>query len=209
MLGRKDEAEAAFAEAHERAIELGSRWKAANVGMYYGGALLLIDDARGAESRLRPATEILQAMGERRMFSTAVALLAEALFRLSEHEQAMLATMLSEESTAADDFASQMLWMGVRAKILAMRGEFDEAEHLASQALAIARRTDFVNMIGDAHMDSAFVLRRQGAVSRAQASAREALRLYERKKNGPSQQRALRFLDELSRTIVKTSPSGP
>jgi ATP/maltotriose-dependent transcriptional regulator MalT len=90
-----------------------------------------------------------------------------------------------------------------------MRGEFDEAEHLASQALAIARRTDFVNMIGDAHMDSAFVLRRQGAVSRAQASAREALRLYERKKNGPSQQRALRFLDELSRTIVKTSPSGP
>jgi tetratricopeptide (TPR) repeat protein len=209
MLGRQDEAEAAFVEAHERAIELGSRWKAANVGMYYGGALLLIDDARGAESRLRPATEILQAMGERRMFSTAVALLAEALFRLSEHEQAMLATMLSEESTAADDFASQMLWMGVRAKILAVRGEFDEAEHLAEEALAVAHRTDFVNMMGDAHMDFAFVLRRQGAISRAQTSAREALHLYERKQNDPSQRRARRFLDELSPAMGKTGKTSP
>jgi ATP/maltotriose-dependent transcriptional regulator MalT len=166
--------------------------------MYYGGALLLIDDARGAESRLRPATEILQAMGERRMFSTAVALLAEALFRLSEHEQAMLATMLSEESTAADDFASQMLWMGVRAKILAVRGEFDEAEHLAQEALAVAHRTDFVNMMGDAHMDLAFVLRRHGEAPGAQAAANEALRLYEQKQNEPSRRRAIRVLDELA-----------
>jgi Flp pilus assembly protein TadD len=110
----------------------------------------------------------------------------------------MLATMLSEESTAADDFASQMLWMGVRGKILALRGEFDEAEHLASQALAIAHRTDFVNMIGDAHMDLAFVLIHHGDTSGAQAAASEALRLYELKQNDPSRRRAIRVLGELS-----------
>jgi Flp pilus assembly protein TadD len=109
--------------------------------------------------------------------------------------------MLSEESTAADDFASQMLWMGVRAKIMAMRGEFEEAEHLAEEALAVAHRTDFVNMIGDAHMDLAFVLRRHGDASGAQAAANEALRLYEQKQNEPSRRRAIRILGELAPAI--------
>jgi ATP/maltotriose-dependent transcriptional regulator MalT len=165
--------------------------------MYHGGALLIVDDPVTAERVLRPVTETLQGMGERRMFSTAVALLAESLFRLGEHEQAMLATMLSEDSTAADDSASQMLWRSVRAKVLAIRGELEEADRLILEALTIADKTDFVNMIGDAHLDAAFVYRATGKPTEASTAAREALACYTRKENRASCRRARRFIDAL------------
>ncbi len=57
----------------------------------------------------------------------------------------------SEAATAADDLASQMDWRGVRAKILALRGEHRRAEALARTAVAFAEETDLLNMAGDAH----------------------------------------------------------
>jgi hypothetical protein len=41
-------------------------------------------------------------------------------------------------------------WRGPRAKVLAARGERDEAERLAREAVELAERTDFLNLRGDA-----------------------------------------------------------
>ncbi len=195
MLNERADAERVFDEAHERAREIGGAWKAANVGMYHGAALLTLDDAKAAEEVLRPTIEALQSMGERRMFSTAVALLAEALFRQGDYEQAMLATMLSEDATASDDLASQMAWMSVRAKILAVRGETDAAGELAGRAVAVAEQTDLVNMIADVHLDHAFVLGQMGRSEEAARAAQRALELYRRKGNIASAERASAILD--------------
>jgi DNA-binding SARP family transcriptional activator len=197
MLGQHERAVEAFEEAHERAREIGSIWKAANVGMYHGGAMLIADDPKAAEHALRHAVERLQAMGERWLLSTAAGLLAEALFRQGDFEQAMLATIVSEQATAPDDVASQMLWLSVRAKVLAVRGELAEADHLAREATRVATATDYVNMVGDVHLDLAFVLSRAGKLDEAAAAATTAAQLFGLKENVPSAGRAQEIANEL------------
>src|SRR3990172_5263102 len=76
--------------------------------------------------------------GAEREFSTAIALLAEALYRQGKLDEAMLATLASEGSTAPDDLASQMAWRGVRAKVLAAPGDLREAESLGRSAVGFA-----------------------------------------------------------------------
>jgi DNA-binding SARP family transcriptional activator len=190
MLGDDERAREVFEQAHDRARELGGTWKEANVAMYHGGAMLIADDAKAAEQALRSAVESLQAMGERGLLSSAAGLLAEALFRQGDYEQAMLATMLSEDATAPDDATAETVWLGVRAKILAVRGDTADAESLARRAVAVAATTDFVNMIGDGHLDLAFVLARAGKLEEAIEAAEAAADLFAKKQNRPSFARA-------------------
>lgn len=197
MLGDQDRALEIFEQAHDRAREVGSIWKAANVGMHHGGAMLIADDPKAAERALRPAVETLQAMGEHGLLSTAAGLLAEALFRQGDFEQAMLATIVSEEASAPDDPGSRMLWLSVRAKVLAVRGELDEAERLARDATQVAVATDLVNMVGDVHLDLAFVLSRAGKLDEASAAAATAARLFSSKENAPSAARAQEIVNAL------------
>jgi DNA-binding SARP family transcriptional activator len=190
MLGQHERVVEVFEEAHERAREIGSKWKAANVWMLQGAAMLIADDPKTAENALRRAVESLELMGERSLLSTAAGLLAEALFRQGDFEQAMLATIVSEQATSHDDVASQMLWLSVRAKVLAVRGELREAEHLARDATQVAMATDYVNMVGDVHLDLAFVLSRAGKLEEAAAAATTAAQLFGSKQNLPRAGRA-------------------
>jgi ATP/maltotriose-dependent transcriptional regulator MalT len=136
-------------------------------------------------------------MGERSLLSTAAGLLAEALFRQGDFEQAMLATVVSEQATSPDDVASQMLWLSVRAKVLAVRGELAEAEHLAREATQVAMATDYVNMVGDVHLDLAFVLSRAGKLDEAASAATTAAQLFGSKQNLPRAGRAQEIANEL------------
>lgn len=188
--GDLEQAAATFSDALRRAHELGAGWKIASINMHRGAALLVADDPVGAEEALRPAVEQLQSMGERSMMSTAVALLAEALFRLDRLDEAMLATIVSEGATAPDDLASQMAWRGVRAKVLAARGDIREAERLAREGAAFADESDLLNMAADAHLDLAAVLRTAGRAAEAAEEAARAMNLYERKGNRVSLDRA-------------------
>ncbi len=208
MLGRFDEARKLLEEALERGHDLGVEWKAASISMGYAGMLLLADDPPGAEAIVRPAVEALQRMGERSLMSSAAALLAEALYRQGKHDEAMLATLMSEEATAEDDVASQIEWRGVRAKVLAVRGELGEAERVAREGVAHGERTDFLNLRGDAHMALGTVLETAGRSLEAASEIEEAVRLFQRKGNVVSAAHAEAALAGLLHGSAEQLPGG-
>jgi tetratricopeptide (TPR) repeat protein len=136
-------------------------------------------------------------MGEQSMMSTAVAMLGEALYRQGRLDEAMLATVASEAATAEDDLASQMAWRGVRAKILAARGEHRQAEALARSAVTFADQTDLLSLAGDAYLDLATVLTQGGRSEEAERAFNTALDLYGGKGNRTAAARAERLLERL------------
>ncbi len=74
-----------------------------------------------------------------------------------------------------------MLWRQARGKLLARRGEFQEGERLAREAVALAEETDMLNAHADALIDLAEVLALAGQDARAELG--QALALYEGKGN--------------------------
>jgi hypothetical protein len=77
----------------------------------------------------------------------------------------------------------------VRAKVLAHRGDLDEAEPLARRAVALADETDFPNLRGDARLNLAEVIQNTDR-RRAMQLTKEAIELYSLKGNIVSVQRA-------------------
>jgi DNA-binding SARP family transcriptional activator len=181
MAGRFEEARAVHAEALSRLRDLGSEFRLASCEMYRGAALLVEDDAVGAEAVMRAAVERLQRIGERWLLSSAAAELGEALYRLGRTDEAMLASLMSEDATTEEDVAAQMAWRGLRAKVLAARGEHHEAQRLARQAVGLAEGTDFLLFAADTWADLASVLEAGGEDVEAQEALARAIDLYERK----------------------------
>jgi Flp pilus assembly protein TadD len=81
----------------------------------------------------------------------------------------------------SDDMATQILASQVRAKVLARRGQYAEAERLAREAVTAADTTDALVSQGDARRDLAEVLELAGERQGAAAALTKALELYERK----------------------------
>jgi thioredoxin-like negative regulator of GroEL len=78
---------------------------------------------------------------------------------------------------------TQILWRQVKAKVLALRGEWAEAERLAREALAVGEETDMLNAQGDAHADLAEVLTLAGKSDQARAALEQGLERFHRKGN--------------------------
>jgi tetratricopeptide (TPR) repeat protein len=76
-----------------------------------------------------------------------------------------------------------MQWRQVQALVYSHRGQHDEAERLAREAVVIAEGTDALNWHGDALYDLAEVLEWAAKVEEARATREAALERYERKKN--------------------------
>jgi predicted ATPase len=84
---------------------------------------------------------------------------------------------------------SLALWRSARAKIRAHRGEHDEAEALAREAVAVVERTDLLNTHGDTLADLGEVVALAGRPSDAVAVYDEAAGVFERKGNLASLER--------------------
>ena len=151
-----------------------------------------------AAQHLRATYDALEAMGERSFRSTTAAFLAQATFALGRFAEAEWATKMSEELAQSDDLLTQILWRGVRAKLLATRGQVDAAEVVAREAVALAERTDLVNFHADALVDLAVVLQASEHRAEIPAILAEALRMYDAKRNTVGASRALMMLDALS-----------
>jgi tetratricopeptide (TPR) repeat protein len=134
-----------------------------------------------AEERLRADLDRLGAMGERALLATTAAMLAQALYEQGRYEDAEALCRVSEESAAAEDLSTQAIWRGVRARVLARRARWDEAEALAREAVAILTPTDALTDQGDALLALAEILELRGRPPDAAAAARSALQLYSRK----------------------------
>ncbi|MGH3137217.1 MAG: ATP-binding protein [Gaiellaceae bacterium] len=150
-----------------------------------GSVELLEGDAAAAERELRPACEGLERVGELGFLSSVAPLLVDALFAQGRDEEALILTERwpPERLTVPEDADAQVGWRRVRAKLLARRGDFEEAERLGREATAIVSSTDFLDLHAHALADLAEVLRLAGKPEESTAAVQEAIRLYERKGN--------------------------
>ena len=150
-----------------------------------GTVELLGGDAVAAEHELRPACEGLERVGELGFLSSVAPLLVDALIAQERDEEALNLTERwpPERLTVPEDADAHVGWRRVRAKLLARRGDFVEAERLGREATAIASGTDFLDLHAHAVADLAEVLRLAGKPEESAAAVQEATRLYERKGN--------------------------
>jgi class 3 adenylate cyclase/tetratricopeptide (TPR) repeat protein len=155
-----------------------------------GEVELLAGDSEAAERALRSGAAVLERMGERGYLSSVQAFLAEALYRLGRLDAADEVALRSLENASEEDIWSQAVGRGTRAKILARRGDFDEAERCAREAVLLVEDTDALDLHGSALLALAEVLLHAERNEEAAALAADALRVFERKENAVSAEAA-------------------
>jgi class 3 adenylate cyclase/tetratricopeptide (TPR) repeat protein len=180
--GRLDVAAERLDGAVARAYEFGMAFMGANaiseIGYYFARAAGRTDEA---EQRVREGYEKLAAMGEQGMLSTRAAFLADVRYEQGRLDEAEALARESSELAADDDLMSQSCLRSVRAKILARRGEHEEARRLAREAVAIVERTDWLDHRGRTLEDLAAVLKICGEPAEAAEASEQAAELFERK----------------------------
>jgi predicted ATPase len=182
MVGRFELARELLARSNAAYADLGLTLNAAT-SQNEAVVELLAGNPAAAEECLRKGYHALEEMGERMFLSTTAAFLARAVLEQGRDEEAENLAKLSAQLAAKDDLLSQILWRGVRARVLARRAQFDQGEALAREAVMLAKATDFVNHRADALLDLSQVLQASQHVDEAVTSASEALRLYQLKGN--------------------------
>jgi tetratricopeptide (TPR) repeat protein len=157
--------------------ELDLRIDAATVSLDSSRVELLAGDAGAAERELRRGYDYLSRIGERYLLSSVAGLLAEAMVAQGRLEEAEALSLEVEEIAADDDVDAQTLWRLARAKVLARRGEVEQAEALAREAVRLLEPTDYVvNQIdGLACLASVLLLAGNEAESRSLLARARAL----------------------------------
>jgi len=190
MEGRFDEARDHVRRSRRILDELGLRLRAAFASEAAGFVEMLAGDPAAAEAELRSGFEAAEEVGELGYRATAAGLLSQAVLAQGRLDEAEALTRTAEEAAAADDLTTQILWRGVRGRVLSERGEDAQAEILAREATSVAAETDDVNMRADALVDLAHVLRAAGRDAEAIAEASRAVEFYEGKGNAVATSRA-------------------
>ena len=145
----------------------------------------LAGDLDAAERRARQGVEQLEQLGERAWLSTLACQLAEALYSLDRLEEADHWVRRGLELGGAGDILTQLLGQGIRAKLLARSGDFDEALGLARGAVELAATTQAPMEQAQAILALAEVLYLSGDIAGALEQSGRAVALYEAKR-GPA-----------------------
>ena len=201
MQGRFDVAGELIAGALALTEELGLGVAAAGVQFEAGEIELLAGRPDAAERTLRPAADALERMGNHGHFVTIAPVLADALFAQGRGDEAAPLIELVIQWAMADDLDPQIGWRRIQAKLLAGRGDFENAERLAREAIELAARTDFLEVHARALADFAEVLRLAGRPQESLAELEHALRLHEQKGNVVSAATTRALVEDLSRTV--------
>jgi class 3 adenylate cyclase len=195
--GRFDEGRALVAQARAIFDELGRTIDAETMAFWSGPLELLAGDAAAAARETGQACEALEAMGERGWYSTMSALHAGALYSQGLLDEAEAAVERCRETATSDDYDAQSLWRAVKAKVLARRGDFDEAERVAEEAVANADHTDELNNRAYVRTDAAEALQLADRTDRAVVLLQEALAQFEEKGNIVMAKRTRALLEDL------------
>jgi class 3 adenylate cyclase/tetratricopeptide (TPR) repeat protein len=180
MLGRFGEAWALALPAAEQFRELRGNAIGEN---HLAEIAALAGEHASAVDHLRRWCDLLQSQGDRALLSTYAPQLGRMLCALHRYDEAEPLAQLGGELGSEQDFATQMLWRQVQARVDAHRGEHASAERLARDAVAIGAQTDTLNLQGDALCDLAQVLAAADRPAEAATALEQALERYERKKN--------------------------
>jgi class 3 adenylate cyclase/tetratricopeptide (TPR) repeat protein len=207
MRGSFAEARRLMSHAGEIVQAIGLHFPGAAIQEELGQVELWAGDAAAAERAFRQNYTVLDELGDEGHKSTAAANLARALCELERFDEAEGYAEIAVRVAAEDDLASQTAGRSTRGLVLAARGEFDEAERLAREAVELYARAEAPNFQADTWMDLAKVLRMAGKAEEAAGAAREALALCERKGNQSASASTRAFLDGL-RQEEGADPSG-
>jgi class 3 adenylate cyclase/tetratricopeptide (TPR) repeat protein len=200
--GDHREARRFAARALTRFEELGLAQLAAGLTMVSGEIEFRGGDVAGAESQLRPAQERLEAIGEKGARCGVAARLAEALYRQDRLDEAERFTYVSEEAAASDDVTAQIWWRGVRAKVLARRGDGSTALRLAHEAVELSEPSDHLIMKAEAYEALGETLRLLGNLDEARAAFERAVELCEAKGDVADSTRLLEQLNALRPSVT-------
>jgi tetratricopeptide (TPR) repeat protein len=197
-LGRFDEARTILAVTRAELAERGAGVLLANITAFESVWVeLWAGEPTAAAEFGAEGWRLYLELGEQSFLPLAAGNLARALYALDRLDEANAWAGRAAELSARDDAWKEMLWRQVRAKVLARRGEYADAELLAREAVAICDETDMLDAQGDVYADLAEVLILTGKPDEAAAALEQALERYERKGNLVSTQRAQTRLAEL------------
>ena len=183
MRGDFDEARKLWAAARDQYEELGLGHRRAARSLLAAAIETLAGDDEAAERELRWGYETLERMGERGARASIAAFLAESIYRQGRNDEAARFAEITHELAAVDDLEPQVLWRSVKAKVLAKRGELDQAEQLAREAEALVESTDFPDLQAIAFLSLAEVLEAMGTTEEADQLIARARMIYEQKGN--------------------------
>ena len=181
-LGRFDEALELIARSRALLEELAlTVWIAGPLTQFAGWVDLWRGDPAAAEKQLRWGHETLSEIREMAWLPTVDGILAEAIHAQGRFDEADELAVAIAESAGSEDVYSQLLWRGVRAKVFANRGSFDEAERLARESVEFVEGTDFLHGHWYAWMTLGEVLQLAGREAEAQVAAANAIKVAEEK----------------------------
>ena len=195
MRGNLDLARELIAAALALAEQLGLEVDASGTQSDAAEIELLAGRPGEAERVLRLSVDSLERRGDVGHLATVAPLLADVLYRQGRPDEAMPLTELVARSALADDLDPQVAWRRVQAKLLAQRGDFEHADRLAREAIALAARSDYLDLHARAIEDLVEVLRLAGRQHDALDELGPAIRLHDRKGNVVAAARA-RALEE-------------
>jgi class 3 adenylate cyclase/tetratricopeptide (TPR) repeat protein len=191
--------QALFTHGLSACADLGmSLWAAGFVGCWMLG---LTDDPEVAEPRLRESYDALAAAGRRNVLSTVATIFAECRYRQARYGDSDDLLDVAADAGAEDDFVTQVRLRAGRAKLLARRGLAVDAEAAAREAVALAERTEYIDLRGDSLLALGEVLRLAGRRDEAAGAMRAALELWEAKGNVASAARTRSLLAEVTELV--------
>ena len=180
MRGEFDLARSTYARARAMLEEVGGGLWAASSAAEYAQIELLAGDPAAAEAALRRDYDTLDALGEKFLLSTLAGILARAIFEQDRFAEAEELTHRVESLAGDDDPDAQALWRGVRARILANRGETEAALLLAGEAVVFRTQSEAPALRAEALADLAEV-QRQAGIDAWRSSLAAALDEFDRK----------------------------
>jgi class 3 adenylate cyclase/tetratricopeptide (TPR) repeat protein len=183
MLERFDEARGHVAFSRSVFEDLGQRrWLAA-----VSGVEGLVASAEGkldeAERGLRVGYTFFRGQHDTANAVAAATDLSHIMCKVGRFDEAAALADEVAKGAGVYDLEPQVGWRCVRARVLASRGEFDDAEALARQAVALIHPTEFLDLQADALVDLAEVLGAAGRSADAADAFRQAIDAYERKED--------------------------
>ncbi len=198
MRGEFDEARALVRRGATILQELGMTVELAATGGIVGAIVEMnAGDLQRAEEAVRPAYEVLVAMGEKGRMSSRAALLARIVYGRGRYDEAMELADIADGVSADEDMEPQIWIHGVRGMVWARRGRADEAEREAGRAVELAEGCDWPEYQGTAWLALSEVMRIAGRTKEAADAARTAAERFEAKGNIVSAARARAALEKV------------
>ena len=194
MQGEIDRARELYRRGQGLLQELGPSIAAITTSIASSRVELLAGSLDAAEAELRRDEAALAELDERYYRPSIAGALARVLLLGGRVEEAEQLTKLVEELAEADDTDPQVLWRSVRSRVLALRGDADEALRLIEEAIDLTGQTEDVILKADALVDQSAVLATLGRAEEAGKLLAAALELYEKKGDVISAERIRREL---------------